>query len=160
MSAADLPASCQLDRLTDDWLTAVAAYRNEDADGVAYAFSPPGLGEVETYTRLCGLIILAAECCGLEYRKTNPPGPFGFYSVRIENVITGDSVNPDDSVEDANVVAAARLITASANRDGDMLHDLVRAHMPFEGEIERSGVLLDLLAIYCALTEEVTSDGQ
>jgi hypothetical protein len=146
-----LPDSCQLDRLIRDWCDAVDAYQRKDPAGVSDAFSPPDLGEVETYTRLLGLVMIAAELCGVEQRKAHPPNPFGFYALRVEDVTTGRSVDPDQGVEEANTVAAGRLIIAAANQDHEQVEALARAHMPFDGDMKRSGVLLDLLSIYCAM---------
>lgn len=147
----DLPDSCQFDRLVRDWCDAIAAYNRRDAFAVATAFYPPDLGEVETFTRLCGLVTFAAYACGAEHRKAHPPSPFGFYAVRIENVITGADVDPFAGMAEANIVAAGRLITAAANNDHEQLSALVQAHLRFDGAVERSGVLLDLLSIYCAM---------
>ncbi|GEL19303.1 hypothetical protein [Pseudonocardia asaccharolytica] len=152
-----LPDSCALDRIERDWCAAVDAYRNGDPSGVADALCPPDLGSVETYTRLFALTALAAHVCGQQYRKVHKVDPDpdrdgAFFGVEVVDAVTDRVVTPDDGIKEANVVAAGRLIAAAANGDVEMVTDLVHAHMPFEGSHERSGVLLDLLGIYCAMS--------
>lgn len=146
-----LPESCQLDRLIKDWCAAVDAYRHRDSRGVADAFSPPDLGEVETYTRIVGLTNLAAQVCGAEVRKSFPRNPLGFYALSVEDLQTGMPVDPFADMDKANVVAAGRMVVAAANCDMEQTDALVRAHLRFDGAMERSGVLLDLLRIYCGM---------
>lgn len=149
----DLPDTCRAERIVADWLTAVQAFRNHDHHGVVDALTPEGMGDVETYTRLVGLVTVAAEACGFVQRKLMPHDPDDFYGMAVTDERTGAAVDPDSCVEDANTVAAARLMVAAANQDQAQVRALVMAHMPFDGAMERSGVLLDLLGLYCALTE-------
>lgn len=151
----DLPDACQVDRLIADWCAAEAAFRNRDARGVADAFTPRELGEVDTFTRLVGLTTLAAQVCGADIRKQHSPNPLGFYGLAVEDITTGCAVDPFAGMDEANVVAAGRMVVAAANLDHDQVHALVQAHLRFDGAMERSGVLLDLLRLHCAMTPGV-----
>lgn len=155
MNAPELPAVCEPDRLIRDWCAAEAAFRRRDGLGIVDALIPSDLGEVETYTRIIGLTIIAAESCGIQVRESYPPNPLGFYALSVEDIRTGLDVDPFAGMSQANTVAAGRMIVAAANNDHDQVAALVQAHLQFDGDMERSGVLLDLLGLYCAISNGI-----
>jgi len=154
VTGADLPPSCREDRIVADWLTAVRAYRSGDSLTLADALvGPPMADEAVAYARLFALVAVASRACGHAQRASTPrTDPGKFYGTAVLGP-DGKRADPNDSTEAANAVAAARLMTAAANGDEDMVFDLIAAHMPPDAAIERAGVLLDLITLYCAHTD-------